>query len=109
MQINRLRDSGWELVTIHLQSRLKQQLSTLNRIISARMKRMTSQYPAKREEKSIHHSVSGNGINGILGTGGHKSTGRRKQGGEKQLIDLYQKDTDPSHYVITPLLKRKQN
>lgn len=70
---------------------------------------MTSQDPAKREEKSIHRSVFGNGINGILGTGGHKSTGRRKQGGEKQLIDLYQKDTDPSHYGITPLLKRKQN
>ncbi len=65
------------------------------------MKRMTFQYPAKREEKPIHHSVFGNGINGILGTGGHKSTGRRKQGGEKQLIYLYQKDTDPSHYVIT--------
>ena len=81
----------------------------LNRIISARMKRMTFQNPAKREEKPIHHSMFGNGINGILGTGRHKSTGRRKQGGEKQLIDLYQRDTDPSHYDITPLLKKKQN
>lgn len=95
-----MKDAG---VTI----KINYQLSAFNRIISARMKRMAFQYPAKREEKPIHHSVSGNGINGILGTGGYESTGRRKQGGKEQLIHPYQKDTCPSHYVNHPFPEKE--
>jgi len=69
-----------------LLSILHEVLFSFYRVVSAATERVTTQYSAQGEKAAFNGPVTGNGLLGIYRTGRGKTTGRRKERGNKVLI-----------------------
>jgi hypothetical protein len=70
----------------------KRYCGSSDRIIAAPGKRMATRYPPKCQQCPPDSAMFGDSLDCILGTGGHKTAGRRKQGGKDVLISSEQYD-----------------